>query len=1234
MKADFLKKRTSYIVYADLRQRIIREFKLHIQDEMTYDQFKSIYDKYGDDIKDSDFARVIFDVDYIQFQKVKRGDHRTMRILSFEYYTENDFWRIINNIIQREDEIFSYGLNYEKILILYSRYGEKFSLEMFSEHVLGIHGKILANKKSKPNERTEAIEINLEQIESIQTIREKIGMEPEVFIGNEINYVTLHKLYIKFCPNQIIDERTFAICILAIKDDVYSRMSNKPLKKVKILLNYPINPDYLASLRAKLIEEEQFYFLQPLNVDKIDDIYMKNGGIYSKSIFLQEVFDINSLLYSIASRRKHNITILSDSDIQQYIKELQERIIKEEKLEINQLIKVARIRRIFEKYGNGFDEKYFCVEILRMSINDYYQMNDEGEFRVFVYANIKTRNLNRHTLNGIQLDEKKAEERRKNTERKIRQHDTKEKSAIKQKKIGEKKKTKKTKEIEVDRIKAIRKLIIEKYSFHKGDSISVGQFEKIYGEFGKDFDKKEFALHCLDISNDVFNKKVKNADKKYLNVKNIEILKKEFMNEEQIENLKKEVMHIVRIDDNDSITLLEFNRVYGSTKHTLSRYQFANIVFGMSYSKYYTLNSGKIKKSKIQKRESTRTVKDDFKADVTYNQKIRFALRNSLHRRQEIDIKKFGILYGKYIEFIKESSNNALSERDFATQYLDIDEQRWYRMKNGKKVKILCYTIMTKEDIDVCKQEVITKFLLYPNKQLYYSELKDLIDSTWNMHIMNDFEFAINVLDMSRAQYSSAKSGECQKVTILSNEETINEPELEIINIMQELINKGMSLEEIANKMWMPIDTVINIIIENEIELDKADISIIFYLYKKGIDIIRLSALTHREVNELSDIVIEYEYECYIKEKVQQNETSQYLRHYGTKNKPRKRVIKPSIFREKKGLTAWQQASLDNWQKSIREEQKMHPKVDKAEIKAKKQAEILRRKQEKSIRHQEKENDIKTMVYTAALNAKNGTFITKEELLGIEGRSREYIRKKILNIGNALCTLEDYGGVDEARCLIYLCNAFNTYDIVVAFMQISKLQSRLLEWPEEDRVVFIDNINKYKVHFRQKANNGIFIDSNEHEYIKTEKNYIEKKIEFFGNIMLLSGCLTKQDILIIHELCKKYIKYKAEFEFITACINYLESSGNSQDYWNSENMDWIKRKKYQASRVYALGLIGEYIKKFKNLSQEDICNIADVTELSIKEVKTILEQANKTIEQRRIKREKKARKPGGESVGD
>ena len=96
-----------------------------------------------------------------------------------KFYTENDFWRIRNTILEKEKTIFDHGLNYEEVETLYETYGEKFSLEMFAEHVLGIHGNRLTKSRYNPNQRTEVTDISLEQITYIQETRKVIALGPE-----------------------------------------------------------------------------------------------------------------------------------------------------------------------------------------------------------------------------------------------------------------------------------------------------------------------------------------------------------------------------------------------------------------------------------------------------------------------------------------------------------------------------------------------------------------------------------------------------------------------------------------------------------------------------------------------------------------------------------------------------------------------------------------------------------------------------------------------------------------------------------------------------------------------------------------------------------------------------------------------------------------------------------------------------------------------------------------------
>ncbi len=709
---DFLEKAHSYKAYYDLRQKIIKEFNLQILGKITYDSFKIIYDKYGNDMKESDFARIILDVDYIQFKKVKRGEHGVTTILSFEYYTENDFWRIRKTILEKEKTIFD-RLNYKKVQMLYDTYGEKFSLEMFAEHVLGIHGNRLPKLRYIPNQRTEVTDISLEQITYIQETRKLIASDPNVFIRQPIKYDRLQELYKKYCPDQIIDERTFAIRVLAIaSDNMYSFIQNNHAKETKIFSNFPIESTQLSSLRSRIIKENGFTFLQKLSVDIIDSIYEKYGSIYTKPLFLQEIFDINILDYNSAKRRKSSIKILSDIKIE----EIQGEIREEEGLEGNQLISKDKIEEIYSKYGKGFDKKDFCICILGISIEEYCQINEIENVEIYGVPN------------------EKIEQYIKGNKGKIKSHNT-----------------------------------------------------------GKKYPPEE---------------------------------------------------------------------------------------------------------------------------DKSYSKEIEAALKDYYKRKPKAEQEK---------------------------RKKEVEERR-----HAERVK--------------------------------------------------------QILDR-------------------------------------------------------------------------------------------------------------------IKEK-------------------------------------------------------------------------------------------KQVIDAAAHNAQRGVFITKAELLGKKETEREYTRKKIIEIGNAVLSLENYMGVEDIINFFYLCNKYHAYDIVIEFIKMSDLESKINNWSEDDKTRFRENMDEYKGFFLQKAWNNAFVGENEEKLIASEKTYLENKIDFLCYLILLSGKPEKQDIQLIHQLCKKYIKYKTEFYFLDTCINNLDSFSNKDNYWDPKNREWIKGLMEQASKVYARGLISIYIRKYNELSEENISKISQTTKLRIEEIKKLYKELN------------------------
>ena len=46
-----------------LRERFIEEEKLHINDKIDYEKFQELYEKYGEDFTEKEFAKYFLDID-------------------------------------------------------------------------------------------------------------------------------------------------------------------------------------------------------------------------------------------------------------------------------------------------------------------------------------------------------------------------------------------------------------------------------------------------------------------------------------------------------------------------------------------------------------------------------------------------------------------------------------------------------------------------------------------------------------------------------------------------------------------------------------------------------------------------------------------------------------------------------------------------------------------------------------------------------------------------------------------------------------------------------------------------------------------------------------------------------------------------------------------------------------------------------------------------------------------
>lgn len=243
-----LQPRYSYKKLYNKREEMIIKEGLHIQDAVTYVQFEALYKKYGYGLSEKDFAKYFLDIDYASYYKLQSKQGKTSIILEREFYLDEEFDEIRNQIsklgLKKKDR-----LNYEKLIELYNVYGRKFSLKMFAEEVLALNAHRVDYLNF--NRESEALILNkeFEDKKVIRKIRENIVTnEKKLHINSQIKLSEFNELYQKYVLEQGIElnKKVFALNVLGISNDVYRKLENGKREKVIIFGTYPVNPEYIA----------------------------------------------------------------------------------------------------------------------------------------------------------------------------------------------------------------------------------------------------------------------------------------------------------------------------------------------------------------------------------------------------------------------------------------------------------------------------------------------------------------------------------------------------------------------------------------------------------------------------------------------------------------------------------------------------------------------------------------------------------------------------------------------------------------------------------------------------------------------------------------------------------------------------------------------------------------------------------------------------------------------------
>ena len=165
---------TNRIDIKKLRNIVIEENNLHIEDSISGKTFTKLYDKYGFGISKKDFADKILDIKEARLNCILRNEKDNATILRNEILDKAFIDEIRKDVFRNSGYNTSDMIDYEEFKELYQKYGRKLSEYQFAENILYLTNSNFNIIKEKKDRKTK-IFANLKLSDSyIATLKSKI----------------------------------------------------------------------------------------------------------------------------------------------------------------------------------------------------------------------------------------------------------------------------------------------------------------------------------------------------------------------------------------------------------------------------------------------------------------------------------------------------------------------------------------------------------------------------------------------------------------------------------------------------------------------------------------------------------------------------------------------------------------------------------------------------------------------------------------------------------------------------------------------------------------------------------------------------------------------------------------------------------------------------------------------------------------------------------------------------
>lgn len=268
---------------ARIKIKVIKESGLHIDDEISKEEFYEIYEKFGEDLEESVFARKVLEIPYGSFNSLKRGKSKKNYVFSRYSVNPNDICNLREKVIIEENLSFEEPISNERFKELFRKYAGILSEVMFAEEILDISAVSVKNMRIVGGNSIILTNIEIPE-EYIYELRLKIVTEKRLEQNQLVSLKQIKKWHKEYCGR--LSEKQFVTLILDTPVENYKNLTCGANERISILRNQVVTD--FEKLRKKVIKENNLHYRDKIEYLAFTRLHKKYAPNMPENIFARE----------------------------------------------------------------------------------------------------------------------------------------------------------------------------------------------------------------------------------------------------------------------------------------------------------------------------------------------------------------------------------------------------------------------------------------------------------------------------------------------------------------------------------------------------------------------------------------------------------------------------------------------------------------------------------------------------------------------------------------------------------------------------------------------------------------------------------------------------------------------------------------------------------------------------------------------------------------------------------